>query len=289
MSLLRLRFLTVSLFAGLLPITSCSTHTGRVGGADKARVVSGYSVKKDIVYTPAGWPEAQLGDLYRPKLSGKAPAVLLVHGGGWTGKEHRYQMNGIAKQLAKRGYVVFNVTYRRGPQWHYPAPVVDLRQAVKWMRTHAEENGIDGERIAGYGYSAGGHLVSRIGLDKGPDDVRFSAIVAGGNPADLTLAKGPGLVADFLGGTLDQIPARFREASPINHVSPASPPVFIYHGSRDRLVPTEHVKRFSAKLEKEGVPYEIYWLNGRGHIGAFLLYGGSHAAALDFLDRVMRK
>jgi len=286
---LRLSFLGVSLVAGCLPLGGCATHLGRVGTVDPPRVSTGFTVKKDLVYTPSGWPEALPGDLYRPSIPTTAPAVLLVHGGGWTGQDHRYQMNGIARQLARRGYVVFNVTYRRGPQWQYPAPADDLREAVRWMRTHAAENGIDPDRIAGFGYSAGGHLVSLIGLQKGPGDPKFAAIVAGGNPADLTLADGPGLVSDFLGGTKDKIPKRYVEASPLHYVAPGDPPVFIYHGAMDKLVPTEHVKRFSAALEKARVPHEIYWLNGRGHIAAFLFYGGSHKAAIDFLDRVMRK
>ena len=244
------------------------------------------SITRDIVYTPPGWPEAVKGDLHRPLTGGKSPAVLLIHGGGWTGKDGRWQMNRIAGKLAKRGYVVLNVTYRLAPRWTYPAPVDDLREAVKWMQDHAEEHGIDPQRIATFGYSAGGYLAALTGLIEGKQEIR--AIVAGGAPSNLTFYPGGDLVPQFLGGTQQQIPQRFKEASPVNYVTPESPPMFIYHGTKDRLVPREHAEAMIAALKKNRVPYETYWVEGRDHIPAFLLPAGSVDAAIDFLDRQLR-
>ncbi|MGC4016968.1 MAG: alpha/beta hydrolase [Luteolibacter sp.] len=248
-----------------------------------------YVVQRNITYTPGNWPEAIQGDLYRPNLNQPAPAVLLLHYGGWTGPDHRNRMAPIARRLAKRGYVVFNVTYRKAPKWIYPAQLDDLHQALSWMRRHAKENGIDPKRMATYGYSAGGHLAALMGLMKHPYNEHLQAIVSGGNPADLTMTQGVGLVGDFLGGPKSKFPRRYMEASPVYHVTPDSPPVFIYHGSADWFVPTEHVRRFSAALERNHVPHEVYWMNGRDHFTAFLFPGRVHEVAIDFLDRVMRK
>lgn len=278
----------MALVPACLMAGSCTQHVGRVGEPVPA-VKSDYSVRKNITYTPANWPEALQGDLYRPQVKEPAPAVLLLHYGGWTGEDHREHMAPIARKLAARGYVVFNVTYRKAPRWIYPAQVEDLHQALQWMRGHARENGIDTTRIATYGYSAGAHLASLIGVLKQPHDEGIKAVVAGGDPADLTMAEGGGMVADFLGGKKGTIPQRYIAASPAYQVTKASPPVFLYHGTMDGLVPAEHVRRFSAALERKGIPHEIYWLRGRGHITAFLFPGEVHEAAIDFLDRVLRK
>lgn len=251
-------------------------------------VKTGYTVTRNLTYTPENWPEPVLGDLYRPQSGGPSPAVLLIHGGGWTGKDGRWQMNPIAIKLAKRGYVVLNVTYRLAPRWHYPAPVEDLQEAVKWMRAHAVENGIDPERIATFGYSAGGYLAAFTGLIEGPKSSHIRAIVAGGAPSDLTFYPGGDLVPQFLGGTQQQIPERFKEASPVNYVTPNSPPMFLYHGTDDHLVKTEHAWAMIHALEKNHVPHETYWIEGRDHIATFLFPAGAVNAAVKFLDRTMR-
>ncbi len=276
-------FFRISLLPVLaLLLASCTSQYMSSGAPRPPIVKSAFTVRRDIVYTPAAWPAPVMGDFYRPVGVKSAPAVLLVHGGGWTGKDGRWQMTGIAKKLAKRGYVVFNVTYRLAPRWIYPAPVDDLKQAVKWLRTHAAEEGIDPDRISTYGYSAGGYLAALVGLD---ETQHIQAIVAGGTPADLTLYPGGDLVPQFLGGTKQEIPGRFREASPVYHVTRKSPPVFIYHGGSDTLVPPEHAWEFIGALEKNKVPHEVYWIEGRDHIAAFLLPAESVDLAVDFLDR----
>lgn len=281
MSLRRLFPLISAVF--LLPQCAKSYLAGEPHG--RGRIQNPYAITRDIVFTPASWPAPVLGDLYRPLGAKSAPAVLLIHGGGWTGSDGRWQMAPIAKMLVKRGYVVFNVTYRLAPEWLYPAPVADLKQAVEWMRSHAQEHGMDPHRIAAFGYSAGGYLAALTGFD---ETLKIRAIVAGGAPSDLSLYPGGDLVPQFLGGTRQQIPERFREASPVNHITSKSPPVFIYHGGADTLVPPEHAWEFSAALEKNGVAHEVFWVPHRDHIPAFLLPGHSLEKAVEFLDRTLK-
>ncbi|MEY3897506.1 MAG: hypothetical protein RLZZ214_3027 [Verrucomicrobiota bacterium] len=269
-------------------LSGCATPVGPLGRWQTTSVKGNHVVTRNLVYTPADWPVPVMGDLYRPRNAPPAPAVLLVHGGGWTGKDGRWQMDPIAEKLAKRGYVVLNVTYRLAPRWTYPAPVEDLQQAVKWMRANAVEHGIDPERIAVFGYSAGGYLAALTGLIEGPADSQIRAIVTGGAPTDLTFYPGGDLVPQFLGGTQQQIPERFREASPVNYVTRSSPPMFVYQGEGDELVKPEHAWAMISELERNGVPHETFWLPGRDHIAAFLLPGDSVNAAIRFLDREMR-
>lgn len=282
------RFALFPILPWLVLLAGCVNPASLVDRPQGSSVKDGYTVTRNIIYTPEHWPEPVPGDLYRPRSTRPAPAVLLMHGGGWTGKDGRWQMNPIARQLAKRGYVVFNVTYRLAPRWTYPAPVEDLQEAVKWLRAHAVENGIDPDRIATFGYSAGGYLAYLTGLTEGPESSHIRAIVAGGAPSDLTFYPGGDLVPQFLGGTQREIPQRFKEASPVNHVTGHSPPMFIYQGSNDHLVRPEHALAMIAALEQHRVPHETYWIEGRDHIAAFLFPGGAVAAAIDFLDRQMR-
>ena len=117
-------------------------------------------------------------------------------------------------------------------------------------------------------------------------DIR--AVVAGGTPSNLALYPGGDLVPQFLGGKRDEIPERFREASPVNSISESSPPTFIYHATGDRLVPREHAWELIPGLEQHGVPHEIYWISGRDHVSAFLFPAGAVERAIDFLDSRMR-
>src|SRR5690606_1701966 len=102
-------------------------------------------------------------DVYMPVSSGsqKYPAVLLIHGGGWlTGTKENLQV--MSQHLANSGYVAITVAYRLGTDATYPAGVLDLKDAVKWMRENANQYNIDREKIAVLGASAGAQLATLL-------------------------------------------------------------------------------------------------------------------------------
>lgn len=272
-----------SRFISLLAITTASL-TG-CASQSVTRQLSRRTVRKDILFTPENWPTQQRADLYVPVATSPTPAVLLIHGGGWNGKERRGDMTGIAKSLTKRGYFVMNTTYRLTPDWKFPAQTDDLGQALKYMRKHSDELNIDTSRIATFGYSAGGHLAALIGLDPAND---VKAIVAGGAPSDLSFWPDGRLTGLLLGGPVKGNEAVYREASPVHHVKKDSPPLFIYHGTADDLVPIEHPKAFIAALEKNGVPHETYWIEGRSHIMSHLFPARAIHEAIGFLDKHLK-
>ena len=224
-------------------------------------VKTSFEVKKEVVFTPAGWPQELKGNLYLPKSEKPAPGVLLIHGGGWTGGDKRSQMSSIARRLAKRGYVTFNVTYRSAPQYQHPAQYDDLVQALKWMRAHAKELNLDPDRLATFGYSAGGHLSALVGLQAEEEGIPIRAIVAGGAPADLTITDSP-LVESLMGGSKSKLPEKFRDASPVSHVSPESPPVFLYHAPKDDLVWPVHVR--PSRKSSLRTEWSMSWSGRRG-------------------------
>jgi len=153
--------------AGILSCASCVMVPGPVPVAS----LSGVRLEKNVIYSPPGWPQPMSADVYQPVGKGPRPAVLLLHGGGLTDTGGKWQMNGIAAKLAKRGYVVVNATYRTAPAYPYPVPMDDVKAALAWMKKDGAKYGIDRRRIATFGYSAGGYLASLIALtdDAGKD------------------------------------------------------------------------------------------------------------------------
>ncbi|MGJ8642516.1 MAG: prolyl oligopeptidase family serine peptidase [Luteolibacter sp.] len=240
--------------------------------------------KRDVVFTPAEWPQPVPGNIFRPEAEGELPAVLLIHGGVKIGDDGRWLMDGIGRKLSDRGYYVLNITYRNVRDWNYPSQLQDVQEAIHWLRSNAEEEGVDPARIAVWGYSAGGYLGQLAGLKEGREDADVKAIVAGSAPSDLIVYANGKLVKKHLGGE-ENLEARIDEASPIMHVTENSPPVFLYHGTDDKLVQPVHTSELAQALGKKGVTNEVFWLHGKGHISAFFGQDDAVDAAMDFLDR----
>lgn len=254
----------------------------------------GYTRLRDQIYNTPQGNKPLCADVYLPKQSGSAlrPAVLVVHGGAWCSGE-RWQIAGIARRLARAGYVAVNATYRLAPKHRFPAQVEDLQRALRWVHEHAAEYRIDSNRIGAWGYSAGAHLVAMLGVLDADDPLydptsTLRVIVAGGTPADLRLYPGGTLVPQFLGARLKENPELFRQVSPAARVHAGTPPMFLYHGRRDRLVPPPHALSMQKSLDAAGIEYELCWLRWRGHIGAYLFDRPAGTAALRFLSRHLR-
>ncbi len=265
-----------------LLVLSAAFLNGCVSGPSAAGGSTDFTSRKDIVFTPEKWPAPLVADFYQPASPAPTPAVLLIHGGGWSKSERRSDMTGIAKDLAKRGYFVMNTTYRLTPEWEFPAQAEDMAEAIRHLRRNSKEFNIDPDRIATFGYSAGGHLAALAGLD--PQN-RVKTIVAGGAPSDLSFWPDGKLTGLLLGEPYKGNEKIYREASPVFHVEKDSPPVFIYHGTADTLVSPEHPKAFIAALEKKNVKHEVYWIEGRSHIFTHLFSAQAIPKAIDFLDK----
>jgi acetyl esterase/lipase len=236
---------------------------------------------------------------YIPKGKGPFPGVLMVHGGAWR-KGNPWHMHGHAVQLARAGYTVVAIAYRLAPAHRFPAQLEDCADAVRFMRRNAQRYKIDPQRIAGYGYSAGGHLVSLLGAcgdendfefltaDRPAEQSRLQAVVAGGAPCDFNwIAENSRTLAYWLGDTRKQIPKTYQQASPSHFVSRRDPPMFFFHGETDRLVPASSPQRMSEQLRKLGVRAEVHVIPAAGH-GAAAMNPESIFAAVEFLDQVLK-
>lgn len=239
----------------------------------------GITVKTDIVYKTIDG-QALMLDAYLPAKAGTCPGVVLIHGGAWrAGDKSGYRAWGIS--YAQLGVAAFSLNYRLSQVAKYPAAVEDCIDAVRWLRTHAEEFHLDRDRLGVEGGSAGGHLALMVAFME-PDSSAVDShgqplknwvrcVVSFAGPTDLTDAESieastekQSLVA-FLGCTLKECPERHREASPITYVSPDDPPVLLVHGTADRVVPFKQAQLLEKALKNAGIPVEILALDGCGH------------------------
>ncbi len=224
-------------------------------------------------------PTRQPGETLRP-------AVVVVHGGGWAKRSG--EMSQICKKLNRAGFVAFNITYRLAPEFRHPGQVEDVSSALDWLFSNAERYQIDRQQIAGWGYSAGAHLILMAGLNR-PTDTRLAGIVAGGTPADLCRWPHSLLVKSLIGKAYRDAAQEWWDASPVNRVNSSSPPVFLYHGGRDALVEPEQMAVMAAALSKHEVPVETYVSPWLGHISMYLLGVRAQDRAIAFLQRVLAR
>ncbi|MDP6447026.1 MAG: alpha/beta hydrolase [Pirellulaceae bacterium] len=242
--------------------------------------------KRGVTYVTRG-DESLVADVYIPPGEGPFPGVLMVHGGAWAAGS-RWNMLIHANQLARNGYTCVSINYRHAPKHKHPAQYEDCRAALKWMVKHAADYKIDTKRLAGYGYSAGGHLVALLGLRERVGEPKLRAIVAGGAPCDFQwVADDSQSLVYFLGSTRGRDPDLYKAASPLTFASRDDPPVFFFHGGRDALVPIESPRRLHQRLTELGVKSEIYVADSLGHIATFSS-GTARKEALEFLDKVLK-
>jgi acetyl esterase/lipase len=220
-------------------------------------------------------PEQTLMDVRMPAADGKLhPGIVFVHGGGWL-YGNRDHHDTIALRFAQGGYVTATVEYRLGADGRYPKAVQDVGCALSHFRAHAAEYDLDPQRVAIFGYSAGGHLASLVGVAGQhplhvPDCAAGGtyaprAVIAGAPPIDFRGRDNP-VFRSFLGGSEDEHPDRYQTASPITHVRPGLPPFLFLHGSSDILVSSDESLSMQAQLRATGNQAELMQVAGGGHL-----------------------
>jgi acetyl esterase/lipase len=241
-----------------------------------------YETIRNLVYAPRE-DEPLRADIYRPTGEGPFPGVLCVHGGAWT-VGNKNQLAGIARRLAEKGYAAVAINYRLAPKHKFPAQIEDCRAALLWIQENAKQHKIDPHRLGAWGYSAGGHLVALLGAS----GTGLKAVVAGGAPCDFRgMPPDSQKLAFWLGGTRRELPRVYQAASPIDFVSADDPPMFFYHGQRDRVVSVAHPTEMAAELKRSGVTAKLYVVPDAGHLRAFL-DPSAVAEGIQFLDEHLK-
>jgi len=215
----------------------------------------------------------------------KKPAIVFFFGGGWRGGSPA-QFEKQARHFAKRGMIAITADYRVKSRHgvHVVECVKDAKAAIAWVREHAQRLGIDPDKIAASGGSAGGHLAACTGTISGfGSDERPNAMILF-NPA-CTLApiagwEPPGDKAVDL--STERFGVEAQVISPAHHIGPHTPPTLILHGKQDTTVPYASVVAFESEMKKAGRPCKLVGYDGADH--GFFNRGKDYAKALAEAD-----
>jgi len=243
-----------------------------------------------------------------PDPDAVVPAVIFLHGGGWrlgsrhgAGPAYAGTSPNPFELVAKSGIAVASIDYRLSGEAPFPAQLHDAKAAVRWLRARAGDVGVDPERIAAWGESAGGQLAELLGLTIGdpgldgdlgasgssavsavvawyaPSDIAAVAADAGTDPNDPSTRE-----AQLLGAAVGSVPARAALASPITYVTADAPPTLLLHGRADRLISFRQSERLHAALIGAGANSHLHLYDDADH-----MWRGSPAAAADAMDRTI--
>ncbi len=224
-----------------------------------------YHVASNIVYSTPGGESLKL-DAHIPEGKGPFPAVILVHGGGWTvGHKTVNFILPLFPVLDQTGMAWFSIDYRLAPKHPYPAAKVDVEAAIAFVKRHAKQYRVNPNKIALMGESAGAYLVNVIGTK---NDAGVAGVVCFYGPIDMEVwgeryvGKKPitdGMKAFFqVDEYNDAARAKMREASPRTYLSKKTPPFLVIHGTRDAAVSYEEQALLHVKVFREkGIPVEL--------------------------------
>ena len=232
-------------------------------------------------------------DLYLPKnrkAGEKSPAVLLIHGGGWKeGDKRQAREIEFGMTLAQNGFVAASINYALRSAGRFPQNLQDCKNGIRYLRAHADELGVDPNRISVMGGSAGGHLALLVGYTADQPNLapsqpypgvsdKVSSVVDFYGISNLATRKetdpnGKPLKIDPLDSATQSIfgstPQDWKKASPITYVKRDVPPTLILHGKKDTTVDSDQSQELADALKKTGATYEIIWLPNAPHSFSF--------------------
>ena len=252
---------------------SARAHSGLLT-AGAFLVACGAPVVHDDVPYDSRFERTKL-DVFAPDDDGTArPAVMLIHGGAWVTGSKR-QMRGAAERLARSGYVAAAINYRLLPDGAFPHMFQDVGCALAFLQTHSNRFGIDPERIAVVGYSAGGHLAALLGVAW--DEPAFEPTCSAGAPnPPAAVIPGAGvydlrgndsvLAEELLGGEPNEVPENYERASPLAMIARKEPPFLLIGGAADWVVDEDQALAMRNALRAAGGTADLLMLAGTGHV-----------------------
>jgi len=254
------------------------------------RFPGGVTAAADIIYSqPLHYRPLRL-DLYRPEgRHGPLPLIIHVHGGAWVTGTKRHggpikDFPAVLAQFAAKGFVVASIEYRLDGEAHFPAAIQDVKSAIRFLRLHAKDYGIDPTRVGIFGGSAGGQLSALASTSCGVEPLEPTA---DRNASDLptpsdcvqagvswygvhdfaTVPTPPGQTgpAPYLGCEGGCSKDALAFASPITYVDANDPPMLLIHGLADTLVAVSQTQEFEAALKSAHVPVEAIYIPNVDH------------------------
>ena len=233
-------------------------------------------------------------NIYRPRLAGKYPALIIIYGGAWrSGSPDSYE--NYSSYMAAQGYSVIAIDYRHAPKYKFPAQLEDVQVALQYICDRADDFEVDRNRMAIMGRSSGGHLATLAAYQ--PNAIPFRAVVTYYGAVNLTEAyhsppvpnpiNTRNVLENFLGGTPQELPELYQQASPINYPRPNLPPSLLVYAGRDHLVQARFGRQLYHKLRatnNQAVWLEIPWAE---HAFDAVFSGVSNQLALYYTERFL--
>jgi acetyl esterase/lipase len=248
--------------------------------------------------------QKHLLDIYLPAgASGKIPLVILIHGGGWLVNDKYADIGYMKKTVAEivsSGFALASIDYRFSTQAVFPAQLQDCNRAVSFLYENADKYGLDKNRFALMGFSAGGHLASLLGLSKNNNvasmfmpgtnkSFNIKAVVDFYGPAELILFPGAdndkSPEAILIGAAPLDRPDLARAASPVTYVDKNDPPFLIIHGEKDDLVSPKQSRLLKAWLSTAGVQNELIIVKDAPHFGVMFDTDDVRSKVISFLKK----
>lgn len=218
------------------------------------------------------------------------PVILWVCGGGWRTMDRNAWLSELS-WFAKHGWAVASPEYRTSNEKPFPAALCDVKSAIRYLRAHAGQYGLDPGRIVIMGESAGGHLAALAGVSGDCPDFK-----KGDYPGESDHVSA---VVDWYGPVsesfLDErLPATVGEGkipgarSPLYYLGADTPHFLLLHGTDDRVVPIAESERFCRALQEHGVPVQFYAIQGAGHATQHFHQEEVKRLILNFLEETVR-
>lgn len=256
-----------------------------------AGVMNAAQMRTDVEYAKKGEVSLTL-DASIPDGGGPYPAVIVVHGGGFTKGDKQTYVKPLFKPLTDANFAWFTINYRLAPQYKMPAPAEDVISAIEFVKAHAAEFKVDPKRIALVGESAGAYLVDYVAVTA-PKGARVNAVVSFYGPADLVLQvneKGQKISEGLQGltGVTEwnaEGQKKFHDLSPSFLVQKNPPPFLLIHGTEDEQVPYQQSVRFRRVLMEKGGKVELFTVDGAKHgVGPWEKDPGQQAYKAKFIE-----
>lgn len=242
----------------------------------RARRKAGVEVKRDVPFAPYG--KRGMLDVYTSSNTPEsgAPVLLHVHGGAWTIGKKEQQGLALMEHLAAKGWVCVTVNYRLAPRDRWPAQIVDVKQAIAWIKDNVADYGGDPDYIAITGGSAGGHLTSLAALT--PNDPAFQPgfeekdttvqvavphygvydIAGATGHRNVELMRDRFLAKRVFDLSYSEAPEVYEAATPLMRVTPDAPDFFVVHGRDDTLVGVDQARQLVELLRETSKRTVVY-------------------------------
>ncbi len=220
----------------------------------------------DVAYKTYMYKKELTLDYYVIRGKQKAPCVVIIHGGSWAEGDSQ-QLPALNSYLSNKGYNVAAINYRLAPDFKFPAPVEDTRDAIHYLTEHAAELNIDTTSFVLLGRSAGGQIALMAAYTLHNKNIK--GVISYYAPADMEwgariktnkwVLDTDKVLGDYIGGSVNDVPEKYKASSAPEFVTPQTTPTLLIHGPNDALVSYEHSVRLKKKLDENHV--KNYFLN----------------------------